>query len=61
MLSYHVLISDKYGYANRLEELDYHVFIHLERNLSLIQSYGAKIVKIIQLCKLSPLYLIFLR
>jgi len=37
----------------RLDELDYHVFIHLERNLSLIQNYGAKIVEIIYLCKLS--------
>lgn|GEM_PF-5349505 len=43
----------------RLDELDYHVFIHLERNLSLIQNYGAKIVEIIYLCKLSSLYLIF--
>ena len=30
MLSYHMLISDRYGYTNRLEELGYHVFIHLE-------------------------------
>lgn len=44
---------------NKLEELDHHIFIHSERNLSLIQNYIAKVVKIIYMCKLSPLYLIF--
>lgn len=43
---------------NKLEELDHHIFIHSERNLSLIQNYIAKVVKIIYMCKLSPLYLV---
>lgn len=45
MLSYHVLISV--------------MFLSIwKRNLSLIQNYIAKVVKIIYMCKLSSLYLV---
>lgn len=58
MLSYHVLISDRQDI--RIDQKNQAImFLSIwKRNLSLIQNYSAKIVKIIQLYKLSSLYLV---